>query len=77
MEEMVQSMQQYKSKIDQLKQEKSSLSVTYEVMDVSCSHNLVWVHLYSIQFQTSQFFWSIRFYLFSKHHTITYPEVFS
>ena len=44
MEEMVQSMQQYKSKIDQLKQEKSSLSVTYEVMGVSCSYNLVQVH---------------------------------
>lgn len=31
MEEMVKSMMQYKTKIEQLKQEKSSLSITYEV----------------------------------------------
>ena len=31
MEDSVRDMLQYKSKIDQLKQEKSSLSVTYEV----------------------------------------------
>ena len=33
MEEMVQNMLEYKSKIDQLKQEKSSLSITYEVIN--------------------------------------------
>lgn len=31
MEEMVQEMLQYKTKIDQLKQEKTNLTVTYEV----------------------------------------------
>ena len=31
MEEMVRDMMQYKIKIDQLKQEKASLAVTYEV----------------------------------------------
>lgn len=38
MEGLVHDMVQYKSKIDQLKQEKCSLSVTYEVLSI-IQHN--------------------------------------
>lgn len=43
MEEVVQNMMQYKTKIDQLKQEKSSLAVTYEVSWVLCeAKGMLW-----------------------------------
>jgi hypothetical protein len=36
MEDMVRSMVQYKMKLDQLKQEKANLTVTYEVRFLKC-----------------------------------------
>lgn len=44
MEEMVKSMMQYKTKIEQLKQEKSSLSITYEVYLLCQCSPQVWYH---------------------------------